>query len=113
MTQETPPWGHWTVLFEDSDCKVKKVVVHPGHRLSYQQHHKRYETWVIISGNATVTLEDTITTYTVGDVIRIPIEARHRIANTGTVPLVFIEVQQGVYFGEDDIVRLSDDYSRT
>lgn len=113
MTRSTPPWGYWEVLLEESYCKVKRVCVMPGHRLSYQKHFKRYETWVVVEGVATVTLNGHITHHQVGETIRIPIEAAHRVANTGTVPLIFIEVQQGSYFGEDDIVRIEDDYARS
>ncbi len=85
----------------------------PGHRLSYQKHFKRYETWVIVAGTATVTLNGHCTEHQVGEIIRIPVEAEHRIANQGTETLILIEVQQGSYFGEDDIVRLEDDYARS
>ncbi len=112
MTKSTPPWGYWEVLLDETYCKVKRVAVMPGHRLSYQKHFKRYETWVIVSGVATITIDGVCTNHQVGEVIRIPIEAAHRVGNTGTEPLIFIEVQQGLYFGEDDIIRLEDDYSR-
>ncbi len=113
MTRSTPPWGYWEVLLDESYCKVKRVAVMPGHRLSYQKHFKRYETWVIVAGTATVTLNGISSQHHVGEVVRIPIEAEHRVANQGTEPLILIEVQQGIYFGEDDIVRLEDDYARS
>jgi mannose-6-phosphate isomerase len=107
------PWGNYTVLDDDApDHKVKRIVVHPGKRLSYQRHAKRAEHWFIVSGTATVTLDGVVTELRPGDSIDIPLESAHRIANEGGVDVVFIEVQHGTYFGEDDIVRLEDDYGR-
>lgn len=107
------PWGNYTVLDDDAtDHKVKRIVVHPGKRLSYQRHAKRAEHWFIVSGTATVTLDGTVTHVPAGSSIDIPRESAHRIANEGATDVVFIEVQQGSYFGEDDIVRLEDDYGR-
>jgi len=107
------PWGNYTVLDDDApDHKVKRIVVHPGKRLSYQRHSKRAEHWFIVSGTATVTLDGTVTTVQAGQAIDIPVEGAHRIANEGATDVVFIEVQRGTYFGEDDIVRLDDDYGR-
>jgi mannose-6-phosphate isomerase len=107
------PWGNYTVLSEDApDHKVKRIVVHPGKRLSYQRHSQRAEHWFIVSGTAQVTLNGDITTLHAGEAIDIPREGNHRIANEGTADVVFIEVQYGTYFGEDDIVRLEDDYGR-
>src|ERR1700679_4301936 len=101
------PWGTYSVLSEDAaDHKVKRIVVHPGKRLSYQRHSKRAEHWFIVSGTATVTLDGAVTKVPAGESIDIPLESAHRIANEGDVDVVFIEVQQGTYFGEDDIVRL-------
>ncbi len=107
------PWGNYTVLDDDApDHKVKRMVVHPGSRLSYQRHAKRAEHWFIVSGTATVTLDDVVHTVHAGESIDIPLESAHRIANEGDTDVVFIEVQRGTYFGEDDIVRLEDDYGR-
>ena len=107
------PWGNYTVLSESApDHKVKRIVVHPGKRLSYQRHSQRAEHWFIVSGTAQVTLNEKVTTLHPGDAIDIPREGNHRIANEGTEDVVFIEVQHGTYFGEDDIVRLEDDYGR-
>ena len=107
------PWGNYTVLSDDEpDHKVKRIVVHPGKRLSYQRHSKRAEHWFIVSGTAQVTLNEHVTTLHAGEAIDIPLEGAHRIANEGTVDVVFIEVQHGTYFGEDDIVRLEDDFGR-
>ena len=107
------PWGNYTVLDDDApDHKVKRIVVHPGKRLSYQRHSQRAEHWFIVSGTAEVTLDGTVHELTAGQAIDIPREGAHRIANSGTADVVFIEVQHGTYFGEDDIVRLEDDYGR-
>jgi mannose-6-phosphate isomerase len=88
------------------------MTVDPGHRLSYQRHHKRSEHWFVVEGEAVVTLDDVEKVVATGEAIDIPMGAAHRVANRGAGPLVFIEVQHGSYFGEDDIERLSDDYGR-
>jgi mannose-6-phosphate isomerase len=104
------PWGHYTVIDDAApDHKVKRLVVRPGKRLSYQLHHKH---WFIVSGTATVTLDGTVTTLGPGQAIDIPLEAAHRVGNDGEVDVVLVEVQHGSYFGEDDIVRLEDDFGR-
>lgn len=112
MTSPTSPWGSWEILLETSYCKVKKISVHPRARLSYQTHQYREEHWTIVQGNALVVLNDTETYASAGDTLFIPKKAPHRIGNIGTEPLIFIEIQRGSYFGEDDIVRLSDDFNR-
>ena len=107
------PWGNYTVLDDDApDHKVKRIVVRPGQRLSYQRHSKRAEHWFIVSGTAKVTLDGVVVEIHPGQAIDIPLESAHRIANEGDADVVFIEVQHGTYFGEDDIVRLEDDYGR-
>jgi mannose-6-phosphate isomerase len=107
------PWGTYTVLSDDApDHKVKRIVVYPGKRLSYQQHARRAEHWFFVAGQARVTLNGQVTTLEPGQSIDIPQGAAHRVANEGTDDVVFIEVQQGSYFGEDDIVRLEDDFGR-
>lgn len=107
------PWGNFTVLSDEApDHKVKCIVVHPGKRLSYQRHAKRAEHWYFVSGTARVTLEDTVTELRPGQSIDIEMGAAHRVANDGTQDVVFIEVQHGTYFGEDDIVRMEDDFGR-
>jgi mannose-6-phosphate isomerase len=107
------PWGNYTVLSDDApDHKVKRIVVHPGKRLSYQRHARRAEHWYVVAGTATVTLDGTVSQVLPGEAIDIPLQSAHRIANEGDGDVVFIEVQRGAYFGEDDIVRLEDDYGR-
>jgi mannose-6-phosphate isomerase len=107
------PWGNYTVLDDDApDHKVKRLVVHPGKRLSYQKHAKRGEHWFIVSGTAHVTLDGEVIEVGPGQAIDIPQGSAHRVANEGTDDVVLIEVQHGTYFGEDDIVRLEDDFGR-
>jgi mannose-6-phosphate isomerase len=107
------PWGNYTVLSEDApDHKVKRIVVSPGKRLSLQLHAKRAEHWFIVAGTAQVTVDGTVTELAPGEAIDIPMGAAHRIANEGSEDVVFIEVQHGTYFGEDDIVRIEDDFGR-
>jgi mannose-6-phosphate isomerase len=107
-----PPWGAWRVLDEGERFKVKRIEVLPGKRLSYQKHFKREEHWYVVKGCGLVTLDGNAHTLEEGDCIIIPAEAFHRIENAGDATLVFIEVQRGDYLGEDDIVRISDDYGR-
>ena len=92
--------------------KVKRIQVNPGGRLSLQYHHKRAEVWTIVSGIGTITIDEEIKEYHAGEVAQIPLGTHHRIENKTNEPVVFIEVQYGTYFGEDDIVRIEDDYNR-
>jgi mannose-6-phosphate isomerase len=107
------PWGSYTVLEEDRGFKVKRIEVLPGKRLSYQKHAQRAEHWFVVEGTAKVTLDDEETTVRAGESIDIPIGSAHRVENPAEENLVFIEVQRGSYLGEDDIVRLQDDYGRS
>jgi mannose-6-phosphate isomerase-like protein (cupin superfamily) len=110
---EVRPWGNYTVLSQDEpDHKVKAIVVSPGKRLSYQRHARRSEHWFIVRGTGNVTLDNNVIEVTAGVAIDVPVGTNHRIENTGIEDLLFIEVQHGDYFGEDDIVRLDDDYGR-
>ena len=109
---EIRPWGFFEILFENKDCKIKKIEVNPGERLSYQYHKKRSETWIIIQGNAKITLDGKENIFKKGDTLIIPMGVKHRVQNYMKSTLVFIEVQTGEYFGEDDIVRINDDYGR-
>jgi mannose-6-phosphate isomerase len=106
------PWGTYTVLEEDRNFKVKRIEVLPGKRLSYQKHSERAEHWFVVEGTAKVTLDGAEIIVRAGEAIDIPIGAAHRVENPGDADLVFIEVQRGNYLGEDDIVRLEDDYGR-
>jgi mannose-1-phosphate guanylyltransferase / mannose-6-phosphate isomerase len=106
------PWGAYTVLEEGSGYKVKRVTVNPGGRLSLQLHHQRSEHWVVIAGTARVTRGNEQFDLTVGQSTAIPTETQHRLENAGAETLHIIEVQNGPYLGEDDIVRFHDDYGR-
>jgi len=107
------PWGSYTVLEEGPGYKVKRVTVNPSGRLSLQLHHKRSEHWVVIAGTARVTRGDEVFDLHKGQSTAIPVETRHRLENAGQEILHIIEVQNGPYLGEDDIVRFQDDYGRT
>ena len=106
------PWGYYRVLADETDHKVKRITVQPGKRLSLQRHNKRSEHWYIVSGEGIVTLDNKDLTLSVGDSIDIPRYSIHRMFNKSKNDVVFIEVQRGEYFGEDDIERLEDDYGR-
>ena len=106
------PWGTFTVLDEADGFKVKRIEVLPGKRLSYQKHAQRAEHWVVVQGTARVTLDNEDIILEAGRAIDIRVGAAHRVENPGQDMLVFIEVQRGTYLGEDDIVRLHDDFGR-
>ena len=106
------PWGTFTVLDEGDGFKVKRIEVLPGKRLSYQKHAQRAEHWVVVQGTAKVTLDDEEINVPAGESIDIGVGAAHRVENEGAELLIFIEVQRGSYLGEDDIVRLQDDFGR-
>ncbi len=107
------PWGSYTILEEGPGYKVKRISVLPGGRLSLQMHHKRSEHWVVIAGTARVTCGQKVSDLGPGKSTAIPVETKHRLENPGKVPLEIIEVQNGPYLGEDDIVRYQDDYGRS
>jgi len=107
------PWGSYTVLEEGPGYKVKRVTVNPGGRLSLQLHHQRSEHWVVIAGTARVTRGEDVFDLVKGHSTEIPVETKHRLENPGTDTVHIIEVQNGPYLGEDDIVRFQDDYGRT
>ena len=107
------PWGSFTVLDEGENYKVKRIEVLPGKRLSYQRHSRRAEHWYVVSGTAKVTLNGVEILVLSGQAVDIGREDAHRVENPATnETLIFIETQTGDYFGEDDIVRLDDDFGR-
>jgi mannose-6-phosphate isomerase-like protein (cupin superfamily) len=110
--KEERPWGRFEILSETEDFKVKKITVLPGKRLSLQSHTKRSEHWTILAGNGVVTQDTKETKVAKNDHVFIPAGQKHRILNTGTENLTFLEIQIGTYFGEDDIVRYEDDFDR-
>lgn len=112
LSENIRPWGRYDILESTDTHQVKRITVNLGARLSYQRHQRREEFWVIISGCARFTLDDVDTDHGSGEVLIVPFRSKHRVQNIGDTPLVFIEVQRGDYFGEDDIERFSDDYGR-
>lgn len=106
------PWGRYEVLHETDTHKVKCIWVNPGKRLSYQRHKFRAEHWFIVSGYGEVTIDGVTKSFSPADTIEFGIGVLHRISNTGSEDVVFIEVQTGTYFGEDDIERIEDDFGR-
>ena len=109
---ESRPWGMYEVLLDSEYTKVKRITVKPGGKLSYQYHHKRAEVWTCTKGRLSVVREDILYNLQAGDSIDIPQGAKHRAYNDTMELAQFIEVQTGTYFGEDDIVRIEDDYNR-
>lgn len=117
---ERRPWGYYTILVDEESHKVKRIVVNPGQRLSLQRHWYRQELWCVVGGVGKVRLGMegepcfawTNKELQYGTQVDIGIGQWHRVENTGTEPLVFIEIQTGTYFGEDDIERIEDDYGR-
>ncbi len=106
------PWGWYKVLIETDKYKVKELLVKPGHLLSYQTHKRRAEHWFIAKGEAYAIIDDKKIELMAGESVDIPVETKHRIGNNSKDDMVFIEVQTGNYFGEDDIIRIEDNYGR-
>jgi len=106
------PWGHYDVLADETDYKVKRIIVHAGKRLSLQRHKLRSEHWYVVSGEGEVVLGDARISLTPGEFVDIARGQIHRISNFGSDDLIFIEIQRGDYFGEDDIERIEDDFGR-
>jgi len=106
------PWGTYTVLEDSPGYKIKRIVVKPGKRLSLQKHFHRNEHWIVVSGTATVTVGETVKLIRPNESTYIKMGEVHRLENKGKIPIVLIEAQVGEYTGEDDIVRLKDDFKR-
>jgi mannose-1-phosphate guanylyltransferase len=106
------PWGTYTILDESEGYKVKRIVVKSGKRLSLQKHHHRSEHWIVVSGTAVVTRGTETFTVNANESTYIPMGEVHRLENVGRIDLVMIEAQVGEYVGEDDIVRIEDDFAR-
>jgi len=106
------PWGSYTVLEDATDCKVKRLIVKPGHVLSLQLHHRRSEHWTVVAGTAKVRIGEQQVLLTCNESAYIPMNTVHRLENPTDTDIHLIEVQCGDYFGEDDIVRLEDRYGR-
>jgi mannose-6-phosphate isomerase len=106
------PWGRYMKLYQEAGVWVKRVEVNPGGRLSLQRHHKRSEKWIIVKGLGLAVVNGQEHELAPGMILDVPIESEHRIGNIGEQPLVFIETAVGEYLGEDDIMRIDDDYCR-
>jgi mannose-6-phosphate isomerase len=109
---EERPWGRWDVLGQGEGYKVKRILVLPHCRLSLQTHAFRAEHWTVVSGVATCLIDGARVVARPGESVEVPVGAAHRICNEDDQELVIIEIQRGAYTGEDDIVRLDDDYGR-
>ena len=109
---EMRPWGSFTTLEEGSGYKIKRIEVNPGHRLSLQMHHHRSEHWIVVSGTAKVVCGENEKILAANQSTYVPQCTAHRLENPGVIKLVIIEVQNGEYLGEDDIIRFQDDYAR-
>lgn len=110
--KEDRPWGWYRVIDDSNDHKVKEIKVNPRSRLSLQSHTKRSETWIVIKGEGTITIDDKIHTLKLNESCHIPVGSKHRLENKSDGSLNIIEIQTGSYFGEDDIKRYEDDYKR-
>lgn len=106
------PWWRFFVLHDEPSYKLMRIEADPGGCLSYQYHYKRSEAWTIVEGVGNITLDGDVRDFLIGETVLIPQGVKHRIENKGTQKVVFIEVQTGSYFGEDDIIRIEDDYNR-
>ncbi len=108
------PWGFFTILHQAPDCKIKRLIVQPGHRLSLQKHQHRREVWIVLQGIGHAQIEHDLIPLSPQSIVSIEPGQLHRLSceNHSNEPLTLLEVQTGSYFGEDDIVRLEDDYQR-
>lgn len=112
MEENKRPWGEYEVLLDTPYTKVKEIRVNPKGKLSLQYHNYREERWIITQGRGEITIEKTKSRVYPGDVVSIPLKAIHRIENIGQDVLTFIEVQTGISFEENDIIRVEDEYGR-
>ena len=106
------PWGRYEVILEDSGYKVKRITVEPGGKLSLQSHEHRSEHWVVVTGTAKITINDTVQSLEAGKSACISIGSKHRLENETNELMALVEVQLGQYLGEDDIKRYEDIYGR-
>ncbi len=111
--RDSRPWGHWEILAVGPNYAVKRILVHPGARLSLQRHTHRAEHWIIVAGSGKVTRGNEVFPVAAGQQVLIGLSDAHRIENPGTEDLLFIEVQHGQHLDESDIERLQDDYGRS
>lgn len=107
-TSRLRPWGTVTVLEEGARYRINRIEVQPGQHISTQMHHHRSEHWIVVSGTAKVICDGKETTLVQKQSTYVPMSTPHRVENPGVIPLVMIEVQNGEYLGEDDIIRFED-----
>ena len=105
----TPPWGKVTVLEEGKNYRINRIEVKPGNHISTQMHYHRSEHWIVVSGTAKVICDGEETLLMAKQSTYVPMNTRHRVENPGVIPLVMIEVQNGEYLGDDDIIRFTED----
>ena len=105
----TPPWGTVTVLEEGKNYRINRILVKPGHHISTQMHYHRSEHWVVVAGTAKVTFNGEEKILLPKQSTYVPMNTRHRVENPGVIPLVMIEIQNGEYLGDDDIIRFSNE----
>jgi len=110
--RDTCPWGNYVILYRGPGYQVKRIEINPKLRFSLQKHFKRAEKWIVLSGVGVATVGEKEIQVQSGSLVEIAVEQVHRMQNTGNEPLIFIEAQLGQYFGEDDILRLEDDFHR-
>lgn len=108
LETRTPPWGKVTVLEEGDRYRINRIEVKPGHHISTQMHYHRSEHWVVVSGTAKVICNDQETMLTSKQSTYVPMNTRHRVENPGTIDLVMIEIQNGEFLGDEDIIRFDD-----
>ena len=106
------PWGGYSSVLSGDRFQVKRLFVKPGKKLSLQKHHHRAEHWVVVRGTAEVTIDGAVSVVTENQSIYLPPGCVHRLANPGKIDLELIEVQTGSYLGEDDIIRIEDEFGR-
>ncbi len=107
------PWGRYEVIASEKGTQAKRIEIHPGKRFSLQKHQKRSEKWMIMTGHGSATVGEKQWEVGPGSFVEVPCGEIHRMHNIGSAPLVFIEVQFGDYLGEDDIIRIEDDFGRS
>ncbi len=105
----TPPWGTVTVLEEGPRYRINRIVVKPGYHISTQMHYHRSEHWIVVSGTAKVICDGKETLLMQKQSTYVPMNTRHRVENPGVIPLVMIEVQNGEYLGDEDIIRFPEE----
>lgn len=106
------PWGGYSLVLSGERFQVKRLFVKPGKKLSLQKHHHRSEHWIVVRGSAEVTVNGEVTLLSENQSIYLPLGCVHRLANPGKILLELIEVQTGSYLGEDDIIRIEDEFGR-